>query len=133
MSQGCMQGHPFRGALSVPYTGCKGIFFIKILIWFLNWHKIIIIFRWIRQRWSKYTNSSVIRQKGESQNGCFKETKHSKFFEKWTFLTPWYAYQGLRNVCFSENLACFLLLKHPFWDSLFCLINDQFLVKICWA
>ena len=26
--------------------------------------------------------SSVIRQKGESQNGCFKKTKHSKFSEK---------------------------------------------------
>ena len=33
-------------------------------------------------------NSSVIRQKGESQNGCLKKTKHVKFFEKRTFLTP---------------------------------------------
>ena len=33
--------------------------------------------------------SSVIRQKGESQNGCFKKTKHAKFSEKRTFLTPW--------------------------------------------
>ena len=24
------------------------------------------------------------------------------------------AYQGLRNVHFSENLACFIFLKHPF-------------------
>ena len=32
--------------------------------------------------------SSVIRQKGESQNGCFKKTKHAKFPEKRTFLTP---------------------------------------------
>ena len=24
------------------------------------------------------------------------------------------AYQGLRNVCFSEILACFAFLKHPF-------------------
>ena len=32
--------------------------------------------------------SSVIWQKGESQNGCFKETKHAKFSEKRTFLTP---------------------------------------------
>ena len=29
--------------------------------------------------------SSVIRQKGESQNGCFKKTKHAKFSEKRTF------------------------------------------------
>ena len=36
------------------------------------------------------------------------------------------AYQGVRNVCFSENLTCFVFLKHPFWDSHFCLINDEF-------
>ena len=54
-------------------------------------------------------NSSVIRQKGESQNGCCKITKHTKFSEKRTFLTTWYvhscAYQEARNVRFSENLA----------------------------
>ena len=36
-------------------------------------------------------------------------------------------YQGVRNVCFPENLACFLFLKHPFWDSLFCLITADIL------
>ena len=35
-----------------------------------------------------HDNSLVIRQKGESQNGCFKKTKHAKFSEKLTFLTP---------------------------------------------
>ena len=44
--------------------------------------------------------SSVIRQKGESQNGYFKKTKHAKFSEKWTFL-------------FSENLACLFFLATP--------------------
>ena len=29
-------------------------------------------------------NSLVIRQKGESQNGCFKKAKHVKIFEKQT-------------------------------------------------
>ena len=33
-------------------------------------------------------NSLVIRQKGESQKGCFKKTKHAKFFQKRTFFTP---------------------------------------------
>ena len=33
-------------------------------------------------------SSSVIRQKAESQSGCFKKTKHAEFFEKQTFLTP---------------------------------------------
>ena len=35
------------------------------------------------------------------------------------------AYQGVRIVHFSENLACFVFLKHPFWDSPFCLITDE--------
>ena len=45
-----------------------------------------------------FTNvrSSVIRQKGESQNGCF-----------------------------SENLTSFVFLKHPFWDLPFCLVTDE--------
>ena len=32
-------------------------------------------------------NSSVIRQKCNSQNECFKKTKHVKFSEKRTFIT----------------------------------------------
>ena len=59
---------------------------------------------------------SVIRQKGDNQNGCFKKTNHAKFSEKRTFLIPWYAHvctcadQGVRNVRFSENLLCFVFL-----------------------
>ena len=40
------------------------------------------------------------------------------------------AYQGVRNVHFSENLACFVFLKHPFWDSPFCLITGE-LLEVC--
>ena len=73
-------------------------------------------------------NSSVIRQKGQSQNGCFKKTKHVNSSEKRIFLTPLirtYAYQGVRNVRSLENVMCFVFLKHPFWDSPFCLITDE--------
>ena len=73
--------------------------------------------------------TSVIRQKGESQNGCFKKTKHVKFSEKRTFLTSWY---GVRNVRFSENLTCFVFLKHPFWDSPFCLITNDNSLHTFW-
>ena len=31
---------------------------------------------------------SVIRQKSQSQNGCFKKTKHAKFSKKRTFFYP---------------------------------------------
>ena len=43
---------------------------------------------------NKTQKLSVIRQRGESGRTC--------------------AYQGVRNVCFSENLACFVFLKHSF-------------------
>ena len=75
--------------------------------------------------------SSVIWQKSESQNLCFKKTKHAKVPKKREFLTPWHAhictcpYQGVRNVRVSENLAFFVFLKHPLWDSPFCLITDD--------
>ena len=79
--------------------------------------------------------SSVIRQKDESQNGCFRKTKHVKFSEKRTFFYPMIrtctcAYQGVKNVRFSENLTCFAFLKHPFWDSPFCLIIDEMFFKV---
>ena len=35
---------------------------------------------------------SHLRQKGDSQNECFKKTKDAKFSEKRTFLTTWYAH-----------------------------------------
>ena len=40
--------------------------------------------------------SSLIRQKAEFQNRCFKKTRDAKFSEKWTFLTPWYAHVRVR-------------------------------------
>ena len=59
--------------------------------------------------------TSAIRQKSESQNGCFKKTKHARFSEKRT-----YTYQGVRSVRFSENLACFVFLKHHIlWAFIF--------------
>ena len=68
-------------------------------------------------------------QKGESQNGGNKNTKHAKFSEKKNFFYPLIrtrtcAYQAVKNVRFSENLACFVFLLPPFRDSFFCYITD---------
>ena len=49
-----------------------------------------------------YIKPSVIRKKGESQNGCFKKTKHAKFSEKRTFLTPWYAHVHPKCLFFGK-------------------------------
>ena len=108
----------------------KSICFIEYLCWLLlkkqkDTSKCIFLTTW----WNSESNSLVIKQKGESQNGCFKKTKPAKFSEKRTFLTPCKkvccAYQGVINTRFSENLACFVFLKPPFWDSPFCLITDE--------
>ena len=40
----------------------------------------------------------------------FQENKARQIFENECVCM----YQGVRNVCFSENLACFVVLKHPF-------------------
>ena len=55
-------------------------------------------------------SSSIIRQKDESQNGGNKKTKETKFSEKMNISytltrTHTCAYQGVRNVSYSENLA----------------------------
>ena len=58
---------------------------------------------------------SVIRQKGESQNGGNKKTKQVKFSEKRTFLSPWYphvrVHQGGKKCPFFRKfgMLCFLV------------------------
>ena len=55
-----------------------------------------------------------MRQKGESQNGCFKSTEHAKSSEKRTFLHPWYAHvreliRGKKCSFFEKfGVLCFL-------------------------
>ena len=56
----------------------------------------------------------------------FKKTKHAK--NEHFLLTDTYTYVCVsrgEKCSFSENLACFVFLKHPFWDSPFCLITDD--------
>ena len=60
--------------------------------------------------------SSVIRRKGESQNGGNRKTKYTKYFKNEHFL--------------PRDTHTLLPL---FWDSLFCLITDTFYVFVGWA
>ena len=100
--------------------------------------------------WLNYGRSSVrqiktnINGKVRGQNVC---NKAKGWISKWVFqekapqifrktnisypLTRTCAYQGVRNVCFSENLACFVFLKHPFWNLPFCLITDEVRKSYC--
>ena len=60
------------------------------------------------------------------RNVPFSENLACFVFLKHSFWDPPFCpNQGVRNVRFSKNLACFVFSKHPFWDSLFCLITDE--------
>ena len=52
--------------------------------------------------WVVSRNSPVIRQKGESQKGCFKKTKHAKFSEKKNIFLPPDAHTHV-NVYFTNR------------------------------
>ena len=67
--------------------------------------------------------------KGRISKRLFQGNKARQIFRKTNSSYPLIrtrtcAYQGIRNVRFSENLTCFVFLKHPFRDSPFCLITD---------
>ena len=69
------------------------------------------------------------KAKGRISKRVFQENKAHQIFQKTNIsysLIRTRAYQGVRNVRFPENLTRFLSLKHPFWDSPFCLITDAF-------
>ena len=70
---------------------------------------------WVNWRKSNI-KSSVIRQKGK----CASRKQIMC------------GYQGVRNVRFSENMTCFVFLKHPFWDSPFCLITNKIIKRKIW-
>ena len=76
---------------------------------------------------------SVIKQKGESQNGGNNKTKHTKFSKKTPIISyTWYApvYVRMRReemFVFPENLTLSVFLFPPFWDSPFCLTDEYML------
>ena len=68
---------------------------------------------------TNFINSLIIKQKGESQNGCYKRKQSMpNCLKNEDFLpsnTHTYAFiSGVRNVNFSENLAYFVFLLPPF-------------------
>ena len=83
--------------------------------------------------------SSAIRQNGESQSGCYKKTKHTKFSERRTFLTPWVS-GGKKYLYFGKSgVVCFLVT--PVSRFVLCLITDDlffadlknsFYIRNCW-
>ena len=71
----------------------------------------------------------MIKQKANLKTGVSRKQITQNFPKNEHFYplirTCTCAYQEVRYVRFSENLACFLFLEHPFSDSHFCLITDD--------
>ena len=68
------------------------------------------------------------KAKGRISKRVFQEVKARQIFRKMNISYPLIrtrTYQGVRNVRFSESLACFVFLKHPLSYSPFCLITDD--------
>ena len=70
-----------------------------------------------------FCNSSVVRQKGDSQNGCYKKTKPTKFSETQISLTPWYAHiprgGGGKKYLFFRKFGTLCFLLTPFFTPEF--------------
>ena len=82
---------------------------------------------------SKYFVSNKV--KGRISKRVFQENKARQIFRKTSISYPltrtrMCAYQEVKIVRFSENLACFVFLKHSFWDSSFCLITDELYTRL---
>ena len=67
------------------------------------------------------------KAKGRISKRVFQENKARQIFREANISYP---IRIVRNVRFSENLACFVFLKHQLWDSHFCLITDELWLKI---
>ena len=87
--------------------------------------------RWQKQKWNDLNNVGN-KAKGRILKHVSQVKQAHQIFQKQTFLTPWYTNVrmyvrggGGRNNRSSENLAYFVSLRHPFWDSPFCLITTN--------
>ena len=98
-------------------------------LWFNLWSR-----RWLKPKFSLVSNFTPLRiwqfvgskAKGRITKWVFQENKARQTFQKnkYFLLPDTCAYQEV-NVRFSENLVCFVFLKHPLWDSPFYLITDK--------
>ena len=102
---------------------------VNSFILFLTLSKVVCagiqVINIISNKANRRISKQVFQHNAELLN--FPKNKMLNFPKNEHFLPPirTCAYQGVRNVRFSEILACFLFLKHPFWDLSFCIITDD--------
>ena len=86
----------------------RTLYVTKLLFFFVEWRSMF------SGKCSKAIKESKARQNFRKRNISYPLIR-----------TRTCAYQEVRNICFSEILACFAFLKHPFWDLRFCFITDE--------
>ena len=98
----------------------------------------VVQFSWVRkcqndlfQCWGSSHEAvipSIVGNKAKWQisKRMFQENNARQIFWK----TNISCVSGGKKCLFFGNLACFVFLKHPFWDLPFCLITDSILIEI---
>ena len=68
------------------------------------------------------------------KTGVSRKQSTSNFPKNEHFLPPdthtYMCVSGDKKCSFFGKLACFVFLKHPFWDSPFCLISDEIWIVV---
>ena len=78
----------------------------------------------IRARFKqKYTVGN--KAKGRISKWMFQQNKARQISQKTNIFYPLISTRTCVKNVFLENLACFVFLKHSFWDSTFCLITND--------
>ena len=100
-------------AIKTPYfTSCSSVSIVNIeQVYCSDIHKLSFL--------SARIIVSVVGNKAKARisKQVFQENKPRQIFRKTNVSYPLIrpcAYQGVRNIHFSENLTCFVFLKHPF-------------------
>ena len=109
-----------------------------MLLWTAHFERSVInthppcLFRALLQLGTDMFKGYIVgsKTKGRISKRLFQENKARQILRKTNISyhlirTRTCTYQEVKNVRFSEILACFVFLKHPFWDSHFCLITDD--------
>ena len=108
---------------TLPVVFCQSNFESYVPPYFLGTS--VVIRRW----WGKRVNlkTEVTRKQSTNKaNQVFRKTNISYLLIR----ARTFVYQVVRNVCFSENLPCFIFYLPPSWDSPFCLSATDMILSI---
>ena len=105
----------FVGFINAIHPHYRSLFFVFCFVCLFFFHS--------ARGWIKILQNKLEivgnKAKGRIWKRVFQENKARQIFRKTNISYPLmrtrtFVHQGVRNVCFSENLAWFIFLRHPF-------------------